>query len=195
MNRKLPPDTFAYYVDLGVGRSYQAVADHFGVTKQAVVKLAAREKWQERLQQIEKAQRAKAEQRATETLDDMNERHLRMLQVIQRKALEALKSLPLTTAMEAVRALDIALGKERLVRGEPSERTAVSVEDVIKREYERWMLRDGEEATALDGESSDTTAASAAADGLVSADAADAAAAANGAAPLPDAGAATDRGA
>ena len=57
MNRKLPPDTFAYYLDLGVGRSYQAVADNFGVTKQAVVKLAAREKWQERLQQIEKSQR------------------------------------------------------------------------------------------------------------------------------------------
>jgi hypothetical protein len=27
--------------------------------------------------------------------------------------------------------------------GEPSDRTAVSVEDVIKREYERWLIPDG----------------------------------------------------
>ena len=41
MNRKIPPDAFAYYFSLGPNRSYLAVAKHFGVSKQAVTKLAA----------------------------------------------------------------------------------------------------------------------------------------------------------
>ncbi len=57
----------------------------------------------------------------------MNERHLKTLRLIQRKALEALASMPLGTAMEAVRALDISIAKERLVRGEPSDRTGVAL--------------------------------------------------------------------
>jgi hypothetical protein len=39
-----------------------------------------------------------------------------------------------------VQALVKAIEQERLARGEPTERTAVSVEDVIKREYERWLV-------------------------------------------------------
>ena len=39
----------------------------------------------------------------------------------------------------AVRALDMAIRQERLVRGQPSERTAVEIEDVIRRQYERWL--------------------------------------------------------
>ena len=38
-----------------------------------------------------------------------------------------------------------ALKEERVIIGEPSERTAVTIEDVIKREYARWMLPDEEE--------------------------------------------------
>jgi hypothetical protein len=69
----------------------------------------------------------------------MNVRHLKSLRVIQAKALETLRTLPLSSAMDAVRALDIGLKGERVVRGEPSDRSAVSVEDTIKREYSRWM--------------------------------------------------------
>jgi hypothetical protein len=42
MRGKLPFDTFDFYFGLGPSRSYQAVADHYGVTKRAVCKLAAR---------------------------------------------------------------------------------------------------------------------------------------------------------
>ena len=34
--------------------------------------------------------------------------------------------------MEAVRALDLAIRQERLIRGEPSDRTAISVEEVTR---------------------------------------------------------------
>jgi hypothetical protein len=53
--------------------------------------------------------------------------------------------MPLQTAMEAVRALDVGIRQERLIRGEPSDRTAIQVEDVIRREYSRWMAAAGDE--------------------------------------------------
>jgi len=137
---KIPPDAFHFYLGLGPERSYQAVADRYGVSKRAVTKLATRERWQDRVVELEAKARAGAEQKALESLEAMNLRHLRSLKVIQGKALEALRSMPLESAMEAVRSLDIAIRQERLIRGEPSDRTAISVEEVIKREYQRWML-------------------------------------------------------
>ena len=152
MTRKIPPDAFSYYYGLGPERSYQAVADHFAASKQAVVKVAKRERWQARLLEIERKAQEGTDQRAVDSLEAMNERHLKTLQVIQRKALETLRTRPLSTAMEAVRALDMSIVKERLVRGEPSDRTAIAVEDVIRREYDRWLVTAG-------GSSDDETAA------------------------------------
>ena len=146
---KLPGEAFEYYVGLGPDRSYQAVADHYGSSKRAVTDLAKRGRWQERLQKIEQEARQRSEERLVESLEQMNARHLKTLQVIQRKALETLKSMQLGTAMEAVRALDICINKERLIRGEPSDRTELSVEHAIRREYERWLVvhdEDGEES-------------------------------------------------
>jgi len=139
MNRRLPPDAFAYYVSLGISRSYQAVADHFDVSKTAVANLAERERWREQLEAIERKAHESSVQKAAETLEQMNDRHLRSLKVIQGKALEALRAASLSHPMDAVRALDLAIRQERLIRGEPTERAALSIEDVVRREYERWM--------------------------------------------------------
>jgi len=140
MKRKLPPDAFDYYVGLGLARSYQAVATQYGATKGAVVALAKRERWKERLAEIEAKVRRASDERATETLEDVHARHLKAARIIQGKAVEALQSMRLATAMEAVRALELGVRTERLLLGEPSERTAVSVEEIIKREYERWLV-------------------------------------------------------
>jgi hypothetical protein len=43
-----------------------------------------------------------------------------------------------------VRSLAIAIKQERIILGEPAERTAVSIEDVVRREYERWMTSSAE---------------------------------------------------
>jgi hypothetical protein len=139
MAGRLGPDALQYYLGLGPGRSYQAVAHKFGVSKRAVTALAVKERWQERVAEVEREAQATAVQRAIETLEAMNDRHLKALRVIQAKALQALREMPLSTAMEAVRALDLAIRQERTIRGEPSERTAVSVEEVIRSEYERWL--------------------------------------------------------
>ncbi len=136
---KLPAEAFEYYMGLGSDRSYEAVASHYGGSKRAVTDLARRERWQERLRNIEQEARQRSEARLVENLEQMNERHLKTLQVVQRKALEALKRMDLGSAMEAVRALDICINKERLIRGEPSDRTELTMEHAIRREYERWL--------------------------------------------------------
>lgn len=142
---KLPKDAFDFYVSLGAGRGYQAVADRFAVTKRAVTNRAKKEQWQQKVAEIEAKARQNAEQRLVEALEDMNGRHIKSLRIVQARALEALRSMPLQTAMEAVRALDVAIRQERLIRGEPSDRTAIQVEDVIRREYSRWMAVAGDE--------------------------------------------------
>jgi len=144
MTSRIPPGALEYYLGLGAERSYQKVADHYGVSKRSVTKLATRERWQDRVAALERQAREGAEKRALESLESMNLRHLKALKVIQGKGLEALRAMPLSTAMEAVRALDMAIRQERLIRGEPSDRTAVSVEEVVRREYERWMLPEGD---------------------------------------------------
>jgi hypothetical protein len=136
---KIPPEAFEYYVGLGLQRSYQAVADRYGTSKRAVTKRAAAEKWAERLLKIERTARERIDNKMTETLEAVNARHLQTLRAIQAKALNALQVMSLDSCMDAVRALDTAIRQERVILGEPGERNAVSVEDVIKREYERWM--------------------------------------------------------
>ncbi|MFO1077985.1 MAG: hypothetical protein U1E73_09725 [Planctomycetota bacterium] len=130
-------------MSLGPDRSYQAVADRLGVSKRAVTDRAAKERWKEKADQIEAKARQGAEQRMVETLEEMNIRHLKSLRLVQARAIEALRGMTLESAMDAVRALDIAVRQERLIRGEPSERAAVQVEEVIRREYSRWMTVDG----------------------------------------------------
>jgi hypothetical protein len=153
LKRRLPPDAFAYFLGLGTSRSYQAVADHFGVSKAAVGKLALKEKWAEQVAQIEKESAEKATAKAVETLEAARTRWLRAFRAIQNKALVGLQNMSLTNAMDCVRALDIAVKHEALLLGQPTERTALEVEDVIKREYERWLTTADEPKQASADES------------------------------------------
>lgn len=154
MSGRLPEDAFEYYVGLGDGRSYRAVAERYGVSKRAVTRRATRDGWAKRLAAIAAEARSGAERRLVESMEQMGERHVRMLRVVQTRALEALRAYPLTTAMEAARALDLSIRQERVIRGEPSDRTAVAVEEVIRGEFERWMTR-GEGGTYAGEEGDD----------------------------------------
>ena len=75
MVRRIPPDAFDFYVNLGQARSYATVAEKFGVSKRAVQKRADKEDWSERLEKIEMEAREKSDQRLIETIEDMNTRH------------------------------------------------------------------------------------------------------------------------
>jgi hypothetical protein len=139
MPTKLPLDAYEYYFSLGPSRSYKAVADYYGVTKRAVCKRAMKENWQARIAEREIRVRDTVAKRTEETLEEMMERHLRQVKAIQGRAIEALRSMPLNTAMEACRALGQAMTEERKIRGEPADAETKSVEQIIKREYERWL--------------------------------------------------------
>jgi hypothetical protein len=146
--RKLPGDAFEYYFGLGPGRSYRAVADHYGCSKTTVGNTATRENWAVRIGERERKAREVTEQKAVETLADVNDRHLRMFRTIEAKALEALRAMSLERAIEAVRSLDVAIKGERLILGEPTDRTVTDIGAVIRREHERWLIRepgDGED--------------------------------------------------
>ena len=139
--KKLPPETFDFYFSLGPARSYQAVAEHYKLSKRSVTSLAKREDWQGRIAELERKARESSDKKKLETLDEMNERHLKQLRFLAGKAIEGLKSMQLDNQGAVVRALQLAICQERTICGEPSERTAVSIEDTIKREYERWMVK------------------------------------------------------
>mgnify|MGYP001588538854 CR=1 FL=1 len=141
---RLPPDTFEHYVALGLDRSYQAVADHFGVSKVSIVKRAKKENWQIRLRELEKKAQERSEQRAMETLDAVRGRQLKVARLLQARALEALRRLSPEKAVKAAAAVSIGWKHELLLLGEPTDRSAVSIEELIKREYQSLMRPAGE---------------------------------------------------
>ena len=77
MERKIPPEAFDVYFELGPGRSYQAVADHFGVSKQAITRRAVDEDWQGRLAKIEAEARKKRDAKLVESAEHVGEADVR----------------------------------------------------------------------------------------------------------------------
>ena len=139
MNRKIPQDAFEFYHSMGPGRSYQAVADQYGVTKRAVTDFAKREGWSQRLEAIEREAREQSDKKIAETLEEIRNRHLKTLRAMNARALSALQQFPLNSGMEAMRAAEMVIKLERLIVGEPSERTEVGIEEITRREVARFL--------------------------------------------------------
>lgn len=142
MRRKLPPDAFTHYFSLGPGRSYQAVANFFQVDKKTITRRAKLENWQGKLADLERQAQEKTNQKIVSTLEEMNERHLKILRVVQARALETLRATPLKTASDAVRALEFTVRNERLILGEPVDSAELNIETIVRREYDSWLKRD-----------------------------------------------------
>jgi hypothetical protein len=145
---RIPADAFDYYVSLDAERSYQAVAEKYGVSKRAVTQCAKREGWAERLAAIEQEAREKMDKRLAESLEERRERHLTVIRAMLSRSVAALQKYPLNSAMDAVKTAEKAIKLERLVVGEVADRTAV-VEEIVKREYEQWMEHDAGEEEAV----------------------------------------------
>jgi hypothetical protein len=150
VNRKVPSNAFEFYFSLGPSRSYKAVADRYGVTKQAITKVAARERWPERLAELEDQARQRSKEKAVETLDEMNERHLKILRAVQSKAIEGLRSMPVATARDILRALELVMRQERVIRGQPGERGELSLEEITRRELQTLLIVGDEKEEAAD---------------------------------------------
>lgn len=150
MSARVPEGAFEYYVRLGEERSYQAVADHFHVSKRAIQNVADREHWIQRLEAIEKEAWARIDATLVNDVEQMKLRHSKMLRAIFSRAAKAIQDYPLTSGLDGVRAAELAIKLERLLAGQPSDRTAVSIEDVLKREFGKFMSVD--ESEEPDGE-------------------------------------------
>jgi hypothetical protein len=147
---RIPDEAFERYVALGDERSYQRVAEEYGVSKRAVTKHAQRARWAERLAEIERAARVKSDQRMVETLSEMRDRHLKTLRVMNARVLAAIKEHPLESGMDAIRAGEIVIKLERLIAGEPTERTA-SIEEVMRREMDMLLVVEDDDEDDDDG--------------------------------------------
>jgi transposase len=123
---RLPHDALEYYFALGPGRSYRAVADHFGVSKTGVANRARKDGWPGHVADRERAAEARLAESADAALDDVAQRHLKLVRFVQRKALEKLRSLPMGTTAEAVRALELGIRYERIIVGDPADEVAVA---------------------------------------------------------------------
>lgn len=140
MNRKLPSDAFAAYVALGETRTYGQIAERFHVSKRCVTKRAATEKWGERLAKMEAEAKAISDRKMTEGLAEMHERHVKMAKAMAARVLTALRDHPIEDGMDAIRAADMVIKLERLLAGEASKRTELSIEEISRREI-RTLLK------------------------------------------------------
>lgn len=143
MNKILPSEAFAYYVALGPQRNFQQVANHFDVHRRTVARTADREAWNERLEAIEKEAREAADKRMAKDIEEMHLRHRKMLTAMASRAARALQEFPLTSGMEGMKAAALVIKLERLLSGEPTERTSVDIEQLIRREHQELMVIEG----------------------------------------------------
>ena len=137
--KALPQEAFSFYLSLGPARSYQAVATEFGTSKRTVLRRAKQEEWQPRIRKIESEARLRVDKKAVDSIEEVSERHLKILRAIQSKALQALQTMEITSAMDAVRALDLTVKAERIVRGDPSDRDQERLEEITRDEIKNLL--------------------------------------------------------
>jgi hypothetical protein len=141
----VPDDAFALYVALGPeGRSYDAVAKHYGLTKKTITRAAVRERWQERLEALERKAQEETDAKLASTIHEANMRHRKLLLAVAARAAQALQQYELKSAMEAVRAAEVAVKLERLMLGESTESKSISVEQTSRDELARLLVAEDE---------------------------------------------------
>jgi hypothetical protein len=145
MNKRLPADALGYYLNLGAARSYQAVAEHFGVSKRTVTTAATRERWQEHLDESQRKAQEKIGESYVDAIAQANERHVKLGRFLQSQGVSALRSGGVLSSGDRIRAIKVGVEIERLGLGEPTERLSTSVEEIIKREFAICMRDDEEE--------------------------------------------------
>ena len=98
------------------------IADRLGITRPGTIgDWRKDEGWEREREIIQKATEEKVAAAISETISEMNARHLKEYQLLQTKGVAALKRMDPKTAAEAQAMIDTGVRGERLVRGEPTE--------------------------------------------------------------------------
>lgn len=145
-------ETFKYWVSLGDWRSFAKVAAHFGVARRAIQKCSLRNAWGRRLEAIEVAAKARADELLVESLAEVRARHLRMLKVVATRGLQALQAKELDTASEGVKAVTEAIKLERMIHGETTTNIGVSMQELTRREVEMLLITEADDDDPDDDE-------------------------------------------
>jgi hypothetical protein len=130
---RIPPGAYEDYLAMGTERSYQVLADRYGVSKTAIVKKAKKERWQDRIAEVERKARELAEEKAVDELEAVRQRQLKESRFLLARSLQVLKDQPPERGIRAASAINVAWKHELLLLGEPTERQA-NVEELIRRE-------------------------------------------------------------
>ncbi len=102
------------------------IAEELGISRPGTICDWRREEnWEREREIIQKATEEKVTAAISETIAEMNARHLKEYQLLQTKGIQALRRLDPRTAAEAQVMVDTGVRGERLVRGEPTEITEV----------------------------------------------------------------------
>jgi hypothetical protein len=98
------------------------IAERLGITRVGTIGDWRKEEgWEQERQVIQEATEARVAQAVSETVAEMNTRHLKEYQLLQTKGVQALRRLDPQKAAEAQAMVDAGIRGERLVRGEPTE--------------------------------------------------------------------------
>lgn len=98
------------------------IADRLGIARVGTIGDWRRDDhWEQERQVIQEATEAKVAQAVSETVAEMNARHLKECQLLQTKGITGLRRLDPTKASEAAAMIEAGIRGERLVRGEPTE--------------------------------------------------------------------------
>ena len=153
--RKIPPTAFAIYVAMGPDRSLRELAEVLGVTKKGVAEHSKRERWQEKIGEIDDKLAESAVEVAIRTthrtVERMVERHMGAMDRVVHLAYERLtkEGVEFETPMDAVRALDIAVRSQRVMKGEPTDITG-DVRRIVQEEAAQLLKPKSAEPKAID---------------------------------------------
>lgn len=132
------------------------IAERLGIARPGTIGDWRREDgWEHEREIIQQATEEKVAAAISETISEMNSRHLREYKLLQGKAVAALQRLDPKSAAEAHAMMDTGIKGERLVRGEPTEvrevralmQANVQVLEVVVADVLRILL----EANQIDG--------------------------------------------
>jgi hypothetical protein len=138
-------EAFTLYVGLGHVRSYAAVAQYYSVGTRTILFIAKRRRWPERLRAIEALAEERQREHNVGLVIEARERHLKALKILQAKSLAGLRDNSVRSVAESTKALETSIRLERLILGESTSNSNISVEEHQHREVDELVVNeDGE---------------------------------------------------
>ena len=129
------------------------IAQQLGIQRSETIgEWRRNEGWDREREIIQEATDRRVSQAVSETISEMNTRHLKEFQLMQTKGIQALKRLDPDKASEAASMIEAGVKGERLVRGEPTEvrevralmQSNVQILELVVADVLKVLIEDGQ---------------------------------------------------